>query len=316
MNDSLLIIKQLADRFFCPTPSNTIKKQFRELSQVGKTSLLAAEQAFRGNRVIGDHEFERLAYDRLNEFRKFVIPWINSVHHLEGAHVLEIGSGTGNSTVALAEQGANTVGCDVCEKSVMLARQRLKAFGLDADLHVMNGVEIAQLNQHFDLVFHWASLEHMTYSERLASLADAWKIINPNGLLVVVESPNRLWYWDSHTSEQAFFHWLPDELAIPYAKFSPRKRFAADIDIHRFSLARYGRGVSFHEYELAIGKHVTSRTCSSLGEYLGTNPMRRILRYWTKEYRYMRLLSNIRGIPPHVGWREQTLTLAIRKGSE
>jgi S-adenosylmethionine-dependent methyltransferase len=54
---------------------------------------------------------------------------------------------------------------------------------------------------------------------------------------------------------------LPDKLALRYADRSPRQDFrdqiaaactASDADAH-LALARLGRGVSYHEFELAIG---------------------------------------------------------------
>ena len=77
-------------------------------------------------------------------------------------------------------------------------------------------------------------------------------------------------------------------------------------------LPRFGRGVSYHEFELAIGLEACHRVCSSLGEYLGQNPIRRAFRACTSEYKYMRLLG-LQAMPRHVGWREQTLNIVIRK---
>ena len=39
-----------------------------------------------------------------------------------------------------------------------------------------------------------------------------------NGLLVIVEAPNRLWLEDTHTSELPFFQWLPDNLHSLFCK--------------------------------------------------------------------------------------------------
>ena len=77
----------------------------------------------------------------------------------------------------------------------------------------------------FDVIIFFASLEHMTISERLLSLKGTWDMLTDEGLLVIVETPNRLWYVDSHTSFLPFFHWLPNELAFAYSKFSSRDGF-------------------------------------------------------------------------------------------
>lgn len=76
------------------------------------------------------------------------------------------------------------------------------------------------------------------------------------GSWVVIETPNRLWYFDGHTALLPFYHWLPDRLAFEYARFSPREyfrevysEFTPDKALH---FLRRGRGVSFHEFDLFI----------------------------------------------------------------
>src|SRR5215831_3740692 len=60
-----------------------------------------------GQRDLTDHLYARLESDRSD-----VIPWLDASRCLLGATVLEIGCGTGSSTVALAEQGARVTAID------------------------------------------------------------------------------------------------------------------------------------------------------------------------------------------------------------
>jgi S-adenosylmethionine-dependent methyltransferase len=111
----------------------------------------------------------------------------------------------------------------------------------------------------FDFVIFFASLEHMTYNERLKALSDSWAMLPSGRFLCCVGTPNRLWYVDGHTSHLPFYHWLPDQLAIRYAKFSSDlalRRTLGDFEPtsqNEEHLIRAGRGMSFHELELAIG---------------------------------------------------------------
>ena len=53
-----------------------------------------------------------------------------------------------------------------------------------------------------------------------------------------------------------FFHWLPDEVALEYLKRTPRYQAAAfdtTSQDARLELSRRGRGVSYHDIELALG---------------------------------------------------------------
>src|SRR5947199_9440599 len=64
---------------------------------------------------------------RLLNDRTRIVPWINSIHDLDGASVLEIGCGTGSSTVALAERGAVLTAIDIDAASIAVARERCSA---------------------------------------------------------------------------------------------------------------------------------------------------------------------------------------------
>src|SRR5712692_3228494 len=61
-----------------------------------------------GKKNFFDHLEGRLASDR-----KTIIPWLDDIQALQGAAILEVGCGTGSSTVAMAEQGADVVGIDI-----------------------------------------------------------------------------------------------------------------------------------------------------------------------------------------------------------
>ena len=105
-----------------------------------------------------------------------------------------------------------------------------------------------------------ARLRHRR-AERLESIRVARDLPREGGLLVVVETPNRLAFTDSHTSLLPFSHMLPDELALRYAHRSPRALFRdaiANALEHSTqqaldTLARWGRGVGYHEFELVLG---------------------------------------------------------------
>jgi S-adenosylmethionine-dependent methyltransferase len=53
-----------------------------------------------------------------------------------------------------------------------------------------------------------------------------------------------------------FFHWLPDDLAFAYSQYSPRPSFAKEFrernEAAWLRFLRQGRGVSFHEFVLAL----------------------------------------------------------------
>jgi 2-polyprenyl-3-methyl-5-hydroxy-6-metoxy-1,4-benzoquinol methylase len=108
--------------------------------------------------------------------------------------------------------------------------------------------------QRFDVVIFFASLEHMTIEERRSALRETRSMLASGSHWVIVETPNRLWYFDAHTSLLPFFNWLPDALAFEYSRFSSRNYFREMYRVRNLEnelhFLRRGRGVSFHEFEL------------------------------------------------------------------
>jgi S-adenosylmethionine-dependent methyltransferase len=64
-----------------------------------------------------------------------------------------------------------------------------------------------------DAVLLYAVLEHQHPLERLETLTRCWDLLRPGGVLIVVETPNRIVYFDPHTSLLPFFAMLPPEVA-------------------------------------------------------------------------------------------------------
>lgn len=270
-----------------------------------------------GSRDLDDHLEGRLAHDRGR-----VIPWLDAARPLAGARILEIGCGTGSATVALAEQGSVVTALDLCERSVQVARRRCELYGLEASFVVGNAVELLDKlqDEHFDFVIFFASLEHMTFAERKAAMRRAWELLDPGDLWCVVETPNRLWFRDVHTSFLPFFHWLPDDVAFEYSRMSPRENFRERYrELDEDSLLHFlrrGRGVSHHDFELAIGPVPQLDVVSSLTHFHRRRhrfPIASWLRRRrTLAYRYERLLAKM-APELHPGFLQPDLDLVIRK---
>ncbi|MGB3752419.1 MAG: class I SAM-dependent methyltransferase [Parerythrobacter sp.] len=262
---------------------------------------------------------------RLQRFRTEVVPWMDRTRSLRAARILEIGCGEGASTVTLAEQGANVLGLDVDQTALAIAARRCAAHGVDARFEVGNAEGLAShaAAHAAEWIVFWAVLEHMTDDERLASLSAAWEALPDNGLMTVIETPNRLWHFDSHTAQLPFYHWLPEQLAYNYASRSPRKDFRngytekkpSDTQLAEFR--RRGRGVSYHEFEVAIGRPVTRMevaSCMQL-ERRGFNPARSAGWTMSASGRYERALRRVAPDIPRA-WFQPFLYLTLRKSTK
>lgn len=197
-----------------------------------------------------------------------VVPWLATMFDLSTMTMIEIGSGTGSSTLAFG-QVAQCVDCyELSSLSTAVARERLNFWGIsnvtlqatafDADC------SFVQSGRQVNAIILYATLEHMTHAEALQTLALAWKVLRPGGILVVAETPNRFSLVDEHTSWLPLFSQLPKSIQVRYAEKSPREDFRRAIadaraiseEVALATMTRWGSGISFHEFELAIGESV------------------------------------------------------------
>ncbi len=273
-----------------------------------------------GRALLNQHAIGRLKQDR-HEY----VPWINSALPLKGANILEIGCGTGSSVMAFAEQGANVTAIDVVDEAIDMTDERMRLFGFkNVSVSKMNATEIAENFQvgQFDIIIFFAVLEHMTHKERIQSLRSAWNLLRPGAFLCVAEAPNRLWHFDDHTSDLPFFHWLPHELAMEYWKNSQNYPEFPLFEIAKGELdsnevlvdfLRLGRGVSFHEFEIALGPiQDLSVVSDRLSFQIAQNPLRRLHYAASMKRKYMSFLRKQRPDLPR-GFFNSYINIILQK---
>ena len=266
----ILIIKKLYRYFILKKVPRKIKNNFKKLTKQYMTQIeeILLENYFNNAKEITKDDLEDHIKNRIFVSRIKVIPWIMKNLELNNKKVLEVGCGTGSSSITMAEQGAEVTGIDVDIQSIKVARLRANLLDLKIEFLKFSGTQINKLNQRYDVVIYYATLEHMTVEERIESLKQAYSILSEDGYLIVVEAPNRLWIEDTHTSELPFFQWLPDNLAYLYTKFSEKQSFNSKyLDTEYLKLDEFyrrGRGVSYHEFDLAFNKSEDLIIISSL----------------------------------------------------
>jgi 2-polyprenyl-3-methyl-5-hydroxy-6-metoxy-1,4-benzoquinol methylase len=214
-----------------------------------------------GSRICNDAFFIRAV-----NYHTCMLPWIESVFSLHGKSVLEIGCGSGAATLALSHRCARVDAFDIDPVSIDLASERAGFVGatnvsfhlLDADWALPDRISDFRnrMLKDYDVVLLPAVLEHLRMDERLAVLKTTWDLLRSRGIMVIYDTPNRLYAYDVHSFRLPFFNWLPDDLALLYAFRSPRREFPQILNravSPMDTLYRLGRGVSYHEFDLAIG---------------------------------------------------------------
>lgn len=173
-------------------------------------------------------------------------------------------------------------------------------YGLHPEFYKLNASELEThfSSASFDLIIFMASLEHMTLPEREKALSAAYNLLPKGGLLCITGSPNRLHFMDSHKSLLPFFHWLPDELAIKYAKYSGRAQYndhMLELDDTFEKLEwfyRWGRGISFHEIEIALRPINELKIVGDLTSFLRKkNSIYAFATFFTSNFNYEKFLS-------------------------
>ena len=103
---------------------------------------------------------------------------------LRGKDVLDVGIGSGIATQMLAEAGANVTGVDLTQWAVETTRQRLDAFGLEADVRQADAEQLPFADASFDLVFSWGVIHHSSDMDR--ALGELVRVTRPGGRIVLM----------------------------------------------------------------------------------------------------------------------------------
>jgi len=270
----------------------------------------------------GREDIRANVFKRYDAALRHVVPWVARQIDLGNKTLVEIGCGTGSSTAAFSHFVKEIHGYDVDPPSIDGARARLEILGItNATLHLIAPEQLAyHLQQNHadgvDIILLYAVLEHQTIRERHETLTLCWRLLNEQGLLVVVESPNLLLYFDHHTTLLPFMHLLPTELYARYAPFSPREGFnqcfnqteSMSLEDKELKISRWGRGISFHDFQLSLGP--------DYGKYLVSSGFEQEMLSWfdvSPEEELLRLYAQSSHLDIPLGFTRSVLSLIFKK---
>ena len=198
---------------------------------------------------------------------------ISSGLPLSHLSALEIGCGKGLKAFPVASLFKRYVGVDLDRDAIESAARTAADLEI-GNLHFScsNATEIIanpeRYGSGFDIVFLHAVMEHLTLEERVAIFELIRNVRSVGGAVMLLETPNRLFPFDHHSSELHFVDALPDSVALRYIrKKSKRKAAQAFVseDLRPSGdgsaillsepdpiarLYRLGRGLSYHDFEL------------------------------------------------------------------
>jgi len=96
--------------------------------------------------------------------------------------ILDVGCGTGNFSVKLAEMGCKVVGIDLSEKMLNIARAKIKE-DLDLEFHKMDACKLEFSDEEFDGVISMAAFEFINEPEK--AYKEMYRVLKKNGNLLI-----------------------------------------------------------------------------------------------------------------------------------
>jgi ubiquinone/menaquinone biosynthesis C-methylase UbiE len=109
--------------------------------------------------------------------------FVSRLNVAEGAHVLDVACGTGNTAIPLARCGARVTGVDIATNLLEQARERTAAEGLDIAFHEGDAEQLPYPDASFDAVVTMFGAMFAPRHEMVA--AEFARVLKPGGLLAM-----------------------------------------------------------------------------------------------------------------------------------
>ena len=97
--------------------------------------------------------------------------------------ILDVGCGTGNFSIKLAQKGCEVTGIDISEPMLEKAAEKAKKLNLDIDFKKANVVNLEFEDNHFDSVFSMAAVEFISDPEK--AMQEMKRVVKPGGKILL-----------------------------------------------------------------------------------------------------------------------------------
>ena len=155
---------------------------------------------------------------------------------IRGLRTIELGAGTGDISLLLAQAGARTTLLDANERALDIARFQFGVFEIEPEIVIGDFLSLDRaLWGRFDVAVSYGTVEHLHAGDRLLACKAHVRTLRPNGM-VAISVPNahclpyRLNKWWQET--RGSWAW---GLEIPYTR-AELARVAAAIGLQRWHI--------------------------------------------------------------------------------
>ncbi|MBS1849827.1 MAG: methyltransferase domain-containing protein [Acidobacteria bacterium] len=128
---------------------------------------------------------DSLDLGHLHYGHKEMLDWVlGQMPKLQGARVLDIGIGEGQSCVLLARAGAQVTGIDVSAGALERAAELARRYEVKAEFQQMPGEELRFADATFDAILCMSAYHHMDLEQAARGFA---RVLRPGGRLVMID---------------------------------------------------------------------------------------------------------------------------------
>jgi len=107
--------------------------------------------------------------------------------------VLEIGVGNGSHAQLLAQYSGKFTGIDLTDYAVKSTTERMKCFGLKADIIRMDAEKLDFDDNSFDFVWSWGVIHHSSDTEGI--LKEINRVLVPGGRAAIMVYHKSIWFY-------------------------------------------------------------------------------------------------------------------------
>ena len=104
--------------------------------------------------------------------------------------VVDLGCGSGEKVVPLRHRGAHVIGIDISPHLIAIAHERLRKYGVDAELRIASAYDTHMPDESADVVFCMSVLHHLQL-DRVKN--EIRRILKPHGLFIFKEPIRFSW---------------------------------------------------------------------------------------------------------------------------
>ncbi|NLS45238.1 MAG: class I SAM-dependent methyltransferase [Firmicutes bacterium] len=124
-----------------------------------------------------------------------------------GAKILDIGCGTGNFSIKLAELGYQVTGIDISKRMLEQAKRKAQAKSLDIQFHAMDVHNLEFPDNHFDGAVSMAAFEFIAKPDE--AFIEMMRVLKPGGQILIgtinSESSWGQFYMDRGSQKDSIF---------------------------------------------------------------------------------------------------------------